>query len=46
MARTKYRYSDGNTYTDNLTLKQAREFKRLQNGGTITPMKRKATRKR
>lgn len=39
-ARTLYRYSDGNTYTDNLTLKRAREFRKMQNGGTITPMLR------
>lgn len=32
-----YRYSDDNTYTDNLTLKEAREFKRMQNGGRIEP---------
>ena len=34
----RYRYSDGNTFTDNLTLAEARRFKKLQNGGTITPM--------
>jgi hypothetical protein len=33
-----YRYSDVNTYTDNLTLAQAQDFQRKQNGGTITPM--------
>ena len=33
-----YRFADANTYTDNLTLKKAREFKRLQGGGTITRM--------
>jgi hypothetical protein len=36
--KKRYRYSDGNTYTDNLTLKQAHRFRRLQNGGTITAM--------
>lgn len=30
-----YRYSDGNTHTDDLTLAQAKRFQRLQNGGTI-----------
>ena len=34
----RYRYSDDNTYTDNLTLAQARKFQRLQNGGTVEPM--------
>lgn len=38
MTRKLYRYSDGNTYTDNLTLAQARKFERLQNGGTIVAM--------
>src|SRR5437899_2198246 len=33
-----YRYSDGNTYMDNLTLRQAKRFKRLQNGGVIVAM--------
>ena len=33
-----HRYSDANTYTDNLTLAEARKFQKLQNGGTITPM--------
>ena len=33
-----YRYSDVNTYTDNLTLAQAQDFQRKQNGGSITPM--------
>lgn len=33
-----YRYSDGNTYTDNLTLAKAHEFVRLQGGGTVTAM--------
>ena len=33
-----YRYSDGNTYTDNLTLRQAKRFRRLQNGGVIVAM--------
>lgn len=33
-----YRYSDGNTYTDGLTLLQAQKFQRLQNGGSIMPM--------
>lgn len=33
-----YRYSDANTHTDNLTLVQAGEFKRLQNGGKIERM--------
>lgn len=31
-----YRYSDANTYTDGLTLKQAQRFKRLQGGGKVT----------
>ena len=34
----RYRYSDGNTYTDNLTFAEARKFQRLQNGGTVTVM--------
>jgi hypothetical protein len=48
MKRTKirkklYRYSDANTYTDNLTLAEAQKFQRLQNGGTIEPMPMPAT---
>jgi hypothetical protein len=35
----KYRYSDANTHTDNLTLDEAKEFQRLQNGGKITKTK-------
>lgn len=33
-----YRFSDANTYTDNLTLEQAQKFQRQQGGGSITPM--------
>lgn len=37
MNRTQfYRYSDANTFTDHLTLEQANEFRRLQNGGKVT----------
>lgn len=32
----RYRYSDGNTYTDYPTRKQALAAKKAQNGGTIT----------
>lgn len=39
MTKTKrYRYSDGNTHTSNLSLAAAKKFQRLQNGGTVTLM--------
>lgn len=39
MANVKrYRFSDGNTFTDDLTLAQAKKFKRLQGGGNISFM--------
>lgn len=38
MPRATYRYADANTHTDNLTLDDAMEFQRKQNGGTVTPM--------
>lgn len=41
-SKRRYRYDDGNTHTDNLTLAEAQKFQRMQNGGTITPMDRVA----
>ena len=37
-ARRRYQYSDANTHTDGLTLRQAQRFQRLQNGGTVSVM--------